>query len=208
MTLNDFLPYVQPELPGCPIPTIQARLGSVLDAFCRQTLCWTQSLEPVRLVAGQNEYEVETDAPVYLLLSAACDGQRLELTSEADLRLEIQAWASRQSARPSKCFLRADGLLMVSPTPSESGGVITAQVAQVPKRPVSTIDDQIARHYVDGIASGVLSRLMAMPGTTWSQPSLVAYHDSVYMSAVNTAMANQAHGFSMSDVSVRPRRFI
>jgi hypothetical protein len=145
---------------------------------------------------------------VYLLMSAACDGQQMELTSEADLRFELQAWQGRTSTRPTKCFMRADGVLMVSPTPTEPGGVITGQLALIPRRPVSTIDDQIARHYVDGIASGVLSRLMAMPGTTWSQPSLVAYHESVYMSAVNTAMANQAHGFSMSDVSVRPRRFI
>jgi hypothetical protein len=208
MTLNDFLPYVQPELPGCPTPTIQARLASVLDEFCRNTLCWTQWMEPVGLTAGASEYEVDADAPVYLLMSAACDGQQMELTSEADLRFELQSWQGRTSTRPTKCFMRSDGVLMVSPTPSESGGVITGQLALIPRRPVTSIDDQIARHYVDGIASGVLARLMAMPGAEWSLPAAVAYHEARYLDAQNAAMANRAHGFSLSDVVVRPRRFI
>lgn len=208
MTLNDFLPYVQPELPGCPIPTIQARLASVLDEFCRKTLCWTQWMDPVGLIAGVSEYEIDADAPVYLLLSAACDGRQLDLTSEADLRFDLKAWQGLVSTRPTKCFMRADGVLMVSPTPTEPGGVITGQLALIPRRPVTTVDDQIARHYVDGLASGVLARLMAMPGVTWSQPSAVAYHEARYLDAQSAAMADKAHGFSMSDVVVRPRRFI
>ena len=210
MTLNDFLPYVQPELPGCPIPTIQARLGSVLDEFCRKTKCWTQWMEPIELFEGESEYETDADsgALVYLLLSAACDGQRMHLSSEAEMRSNLQAWQLRSSTRPTKCFMRADGTLVVSPTPNESGGLITGQLALTPRRPVTRIDDQIAQHYIDGIASGVLARLMAMPGTPWFQPTLVPYHEARHTDAENAALANQAHGFAMSDVVVEPRRFI
>jgi len=50
--------------------------------------------------------------------------------------------------------------------------------------------------YYDGILSGVLANLQAMPGKAWAEPSMVAYHRSVFESAMMTARQNVSAGFN------------
>lgn len=50
--------------------------------------------------------------------------------------------------------------------------------------------------YYDGILSGVLANLQAMPGKAWADPSMVAYHRDIYESAINTAKSDVSSGLN------------
>lgn len=50
--------------------------------------------------------------------------------------------------------------------------------------------------YYDGILSGALASLQAMPGKAWVEPSMVAYHRDIYDSAINAAKSDVRSGFN------------
>ena len=50
--------------------------------------------------------------------------------------------------------------------------------------------------YYDGILSGALAGLQAMPGKSWSQPSMVAYHKDVFDATVMSAKNDVTNGFN------------
>ena len=50
--------------------------------------------------------------------------------------------------------------------------------------------------YYDGILSGALANLQAMPGKAWAEPSMVAYHREIYESAITSAMSDVSAGLN------------
>lgn len=50
--------------------------------------------------------------------------------------------------------------------------------------------------YYDGILSGALASLQAMPGKAWAEPSMVAYHREIYESAIITAKSDVSSGLN------------
>lgn len=50
--------------------------------------------------------------------------------------------------------------------------------------------------YYDGILSGALASLQAMPGKAWVEPSMVAYHREIYESAINAAKLDVRSGLN------------
>ena len=50
--------------------------------------------------------------------------------------------------------------------------------------------------YYDGILSGALANLQAMPGKAWTDPSMVAYHREIYESAIITAKSDVSSGLN------------
>lgn len=50
--------------------------------------------------------------------------------------------------------------------------------------------------YYDGILSGALAHLQAMPGKAWVDPSMVAYHREIYESAITSARSDVSAGLN------------
>lgn len=50
--------------------------------------------------------------------------------------------------------------------------------------------------YYDGILSGALAHLQAMPGKAWVDPSMVAYHREIYESAITSAISDVSAGLN------------
>lgn len=50
--------------------------------------------------------------------------------------------------------------------------------------------------YHNGILSGTLARLQAMPGKAWSDPSMVAYHLGIFETAIKSARSDVENSFN------------
>lgn len=61
--------------------------------------------------------------------------------------------------------------------------------------------------YYDGILSGVLANLQAMPGKAWTDPNMVAYHRSIFEDAVTRASSDIDSSFNRerSNYDIRPQ---
>ncbi len=47
MIWSDFYSWVLPSVQGCPNPTLDLHIRQSAIEFCRRTLCWVRTLDPV-----------------------------------------------------------------------------------------------------------------------------------------------------------------
>lgn len=211
MLIDDFLSYVLVETPGCPIPMARMQVISAADEFCRQSRCWNEFQDFITLVDGVNEYDIDSpaDAVAHVVLGAWVGSVALTPASIAELQLVLPAWRVATGNLPryyNKMLDRSS--IAVYPIPAGSlGAQLSLRVSYAPSASAKTIPDFLAERYREAIASGTKSRLMAMPGQPWSNPSLVSYYRDIFVSGMAIAQAELLHEQSPGLVTVRPRAF-
>jgi hypothetical protein len=211
MLLTAFHPFVATEVIGCPEPTINQALLLAAIEFCRETKSWTEIQEPITLVDDAFEYEM--DAPSGALVQTVRDvwigSRRLTPVTVAGLQNVMPDWATMQASEPSYYNMAGElPLLRVYPVPmGTTGQALVVRATYVPKTNAATLPDFLGQRHMEGIASGAKARLMAMPGTPWSNPELAIYYRSLYDQSILNVRIEEAHDRVPGTIRVQPRSF-
>lgn len=207
---ESFLPYVLPDVPGCPeIAAIQAIRNTVID-FCEKSLVVQADLDPVSLSAGTADYDLEppSNRLVTKIIKLFYKNQELPPfgqdfvpsatfynpdATDGDSRSEPRGWSQKDERTFS-----------VFPVPKVAeSNAITIRAALKPTRASSSCDDVLFEDYVEYLAAGAKARLMLQPNKAYTNPNLVVTQNQLYMQGVNMARQRVSRGHTRANLRVK-----
>lgn len=211
MKVEDFLKYVLPEVPGAPDEIASRAVVLATDEFLRNTLAWEIISDPIDLVAGERDYDMEVvpGALALTIRSVWTRNGELKPVTMSELQDRLPDWQVAQGTEPRFYnMVKGFGTLSVYPTPIEPfTSQLTFHSVYTIKKTSTTIPDDIVEQYLDAIASGAKARLMIMPGVSWSNPQLAVAHKQLFDDAVVKARIDAHLSRVPGSPRVRPIRF-
>ena len=190
MIWSDFYPWVLPSAQGCPNPTLDLHIRQAAIEFCRRTLCWVRTLDPIE--ANGMDIRFDLDLPsqtqAVKLMAVAINGlEYLLVDTQRGLQLV------RQGSGADFSFTQDKLTLDVHPLRAR-GDRIEVDMALAPSFNAISIETDVASPYVHEIAQGALATLQMMTGVAWSEPNLAAANKLLFNQRVATVAMHFARG--------------
>ena len=190
MTLDDFLPYILPNAKGCPavLATLNARLAVI--ELCRNALIWREYQTSVTTVALQTAYAYAPAAnqQVVKLLSMTLAG--------VDTPVLDPAMGKTLDTAGNVGPYAYGGILGFELRPAQEAGLaVVTYSAVAPSITATTIPDSMGR-YIEEIANGALSRILAKKDKEYSDPNGAALAMGLWTQAIDSAKTDAMEGFS------------
>jgi hypothetical protein len=206
-SLSDFLPHVLPHVPGCAVPLALQQIRHVCIDFCTKAPIVQVELDPIDVLAGQAQYDIDTPpgTDVSLILTATWRGLPLPVLTGGKAG---QILANRPTGQPSGLVQAADNTFTLNSTPTEAQrGAIGLLVSTRPTRTAMSVADVLLNDYAHEIGLGVVARLVVLPGQPFSAPGNAAYYKGEYERARTEARIEAERSFGAASHQVRPRAF-
>lgn len=151
--LSALHPYIVPQFPTIPEPAVDLAIVDAAIQFCRDSLVWQETTDPVQVIPGIAEYDVEpvSSAEPIRVLAVALSHRVLDraVLAGADI---TQAGDPVAFVQPVPRLVR---LVDVPDAPAE----LIMRLALEPKQGASTLDDGLIRYWRDPIAAAARQRL-------------------------------------------------
>lgn len=212
MRLDDFLPFLLVDVPGCPDPTAKQALVLAAMEFCRESQCWDEAQAPFSLVAGQRDYDLESPSGGRCLLvrNVWMGARELRPTTMQELQLVIPKWSETSTNEPTYYNAAIDRQqISFYPTPDGTSATqVVIRAVYAPSSSATSLPDFLGDRYLEEIVSGAKARLMATPGQTYSKADAVAFHREKFDNGIAKAKSEMMHDRVQGLVTVRPRQFI
>lgn len=210
-TLSDFYPYVLPEVPGCPEPTVDIAIRSALIEFCEKSLVVQRDLDPLTVVKGIVDYDLEppTDQLVSKILRVWYKGAELSPTapdniSAPEVYNRLFTGASVERSDPRIYLQKDDVTVSVYPIPKDTvANGLTVRVALKPTRAAEAIENVLFQDYAEAIAHGAKYRLLSMASKPWTNGPAASASFAAYNAGINTARQRASRGGTRADVRIR-----
>lgn len=164
------LPDVISMVPACPEVIAERAIRSAAIELCEKTDVYQQQLDPITVVAGIYEYDLEppTGTVVHRIVWMTHEGKTLEPVSSGLLEQRKENW--RNDTGTPEYFIK-QGLSIVNLVPVPSATISQAVEIRVALKPTQTstaCDDEIMTDYRDAIINGAIFRLCRMPAKDWT----------------------------------------
>lgn len=214
--LSEFLPYLLPNVPGCPEPMAEQALRSACIEFCRISLL-VQDVTTDSLVANVADYTVEVP------------------TSNVLVKV-LGVWVGDKELQPASVEMVSSGLALRGPTVKETvtsnfplvyfqktptssdislypvpneayADGLAVRSAFAPSRTASSVADVLYTNWAEEIAQGALARLHAMPGLPFTNPGLAAAFSQMFAAATRRAANVARSGQLAAAARVKPASF-
>ena len=165
--LADFERFVVPFVEGAPAPAVDDAIVDAAVEFCTRTRLLRVFLDPVTLVPGTAEYELdapEGDTQIVDVVAAWLPEGRLTSKTRPELE-EIfpDGWAWRQvgsTAEVRHFFCRLPGIIQLVPSVTvKAPRALRLEVAYAPKRNAQQLPDVLLDRYAEHLGNGALARL-------------------------------------------------
>ena len=197
MIWSDFYPWVLPSVQGCPNPTLDLHIRQAAIEFCRRTLCWVRTLDPVQ--ANGMDIRFDLDLPsqtqAVKLMAVAVNGlEYLLVDTQRGLQLV------RQGSGADFSFTQDKLTLDVHPLRAR-GNSIEVDMALAPSFNASSIETDVASPYLQEIAQGALATLQMMTGVAWSDSVLAGANKALFNQRVATVAMHFARGQGAAKVA-------
>lgn len=179
-----YAPLASVHLPGCPDITLKQALAFSAADFCERSQVWRVDLDPETTVAGEPLYEFYFSGVLERFVELTCDGGRLEATHPSLLQ---SGW-NAESGAPTHFFIVEDASVRLYPTP-DAEYVLGGTAVLKPSKVATGTEKFIYETHAETIVSGALARLLAIPGTVWSNPQLAVAFSQIYERGIDAAFA-------------------
>ena len=192
MNWDKFYPHVLPYVIGCPLPTVDHHIKQAVIEFCRRTLCYSVTLDPITGDGAATNFEldlpVKTD--IVKIEGLAVNGRNCGLVDTRQGRELV-----RSHFRGDFAFTEDNSTINVFPAP-DLGYEILVDVSLTPNQDATSIENGFIEQYIRDIAYGVLENLMLIPKTTWENIAMAQINGAKFNSAVSTVAAKISRGRS------------
>lgn len=212
--IKEFVKYVQPDVPGCPLPLIEREIREIIQQFCEDTWILQQTLA-VGITSDDIDTSLNNQVSIDLTNIVGTAYRPIFLV-ELDIdwvpyealewRHEITHNALILNTRNKKFFYFSGNTTLVL-YPISKVCSIRVTISYKPLKNTTSYDDLFYEDYVDTIAAGVRSRLFKMPGKAWTNPQAADLEWRNYQRGVNRASKNVRYGFRKKSMAVQPRTF-
>jgi hypothetical protein len=216
VNLTQFFPFVLPSVLGCPDPTLLQAIRSACVDFCTTTLM-VQELVPLSVATGSQDYEVDVPSQMQLVkvLGVFLEDTWLEPVSVESVRKGVALRGDVGSAQashstPTAYFQKTPTTPEISLYPLPIVDItegLTVRAAFAPTRSATSVDNTLYDHWVEAIAAGALSRLMALPGQPYTNPAEAAAMRAQFSAATRSASILARTGRIAASSRVSPKRF-
>lgn len=187
MLWRDFEPYVMPFVSGCPLPVLEHHARLVAMDFCRRTLCFTRTLEPLMAMAADIEMEPPRHTQIVKVKAVAVDGKEVALASHGRGNALLRSGHTGDLA-----FTEDNRTLFVYPVVPRAQVVVDAALA--PTLTATGLDDLIAGEYAQDMAHGIIAAIQRIPKQDFTDMAASAVSEQLYRSRITTVAAKIARG--------------
>jgi hypothetical protein len=190
VTWDEFFAYVAPQCPGAPEPLLTQYVRAAAIEFCRRTGCWTRTLDPLTVVAGQTAIALPLDEGQEVARLQCVMVGELEYTvrdRKNALRAQRRNWSGREAWTDDRQELQ------LYPWP-DVGTVVTLDVTLKPSEDAEGLDDDVGLQHVRAIAAGALSHLLDLSNTAWRDSSKALTEAGRFEDAIGRAAFNEMRG--------------
>lgn len=205
--IQEFLPYVLPYAPGCTDPLAEQYIRDVCIDFCTVSSIVQVTLDPIDIVKGEVEYDIETPTgtETTFILAASYRGMPLSIEKDGD---SVFLGTAIPEGTPSAVKQTPSNSFTLNRVPQfNEQGAIQMLVATKPSRSAVSMAD-ILLEYGYEIGMGVVARLALIPEPGFPKPQLAPVHAAIYETAKNTARIRAERTYGSAAARVRPRRFM
>ena len=150
------------------------------------------------------------DARIVTVRDIWASNRKLRPVTMPQLFELIPNWQTATGSEPTYYNASADWRsIRIYPIPIEANlAKLTMRAAYAPTLTATTLPDEIVTKYLDGLLGGTKSRLMLMPGKTWSNVQMAAAYRTQYTDQVVKAKIDDLHDRVQGSLSVRPVPFM
>ncbi len=164
--IEDFLPYVMPEVPGCPPNIATTYITLAVINFCAESWAWNVWTEKETFPAGESE---------------------IPLTYPTQSKPDGIMQARKNDENYSLHYLGLeDGVVQLDQELKQSAD-FQFKIALKPTQGATIIPEWIFEDYVETIAAGTKHKLMSMVGQPWANPNSAAYNYDVFRKGISQA---------------------
>lgn len=186
-----FFPYVQPQVPACPDPSLVMAIRNACIQFCEDTLFLNDTIDSVQAAVGNNLYDLDapTGQTVSKIKRLFFDGRELfhKTPDELNGLYGVTDWQTTTGTPLFFTQLATDQFMLV-PVP-EATGSISGQVAYKPTRASTTVDSRLLEKYAEVIALGALARVYLQPDQPYTNPSNALAAGAMFSAGISNAKA-------------------
>jgi hypothetical protein len=210
---TSFLDYVLPHVPGCTNELALHEIKNTIIDFCEKSLVLQADQEPVTIIAGINEYDLDPpkDRLVVKILRAWYKAIPLEAVAPDAVNTSAvynpNSGVTITKADPRWYIQKDPRTYTLYPIPKDTARLaLTMRLALKPTRAVTSIDDIIFEEYVEIIGHGAIARLAISPGKPYTNLDLAMGRASLYQAGLNVARDRAQKGYARANRRVQLRR--
>lgn len=202
-SLDDFLTFLMPYVPGCPDPLARQALVQSAIEFCSRTEI-AQELSTLTLHAGTDTYDLDVPNQQVLVnvLEVVYEGRVIDAVSYPVAQLP--------PGRPQGVLkpLPESTELTVVPAPdAASATTLTVRAAFRPTPKTTQLVDELFNNWHDAVVQGALKRLCAMPGQMFTSASTVMLATQAFVDYITEARLVARKKRLVQSDRVRPHPF-
>lgn len=201
---------ILPQVPECPeVMVLNATRNSCVE-FCTTTMYWQATVEDVTLLTSELPYALDSSAPsgagvIQPLSIHLSTGQPLGPTTMDELDNKVYDWRNN-TGTPQNYYQPNPTMLELYPHMAGTDTVtLTMRLAFIPLRDSTTVDKILYNYFLEEIAAGALTRLMAVPNKPWSNPDGARYYREFFNNAMTVAAIEAAKSYGRTSSQVQMR---
>lgn len=211
MLIDDLLPQLLADVPGCPDATARAAMVNAAIALCRESQAWREIQDPITLIDGQHTYDLDVpvDAKPVGAASVWLPGRRVVSKTMDQIEVLMPSWQSATGSAPLYFHnVAGASAIRVFPIPQNSQRArLTIRAIYQPKLGATTLPDALIDAAFETILEGARMRLFAMPKKDWSDAGLASAHGTLFNNGVVDLRIRTIHEDTPGTLTVVARRF-
>lgn len=184
------LPYVTPEVIGCPNVVAKNYILQAATELCQRGHVWQYDHPAISVTGGATtalmvQMYPPTGATVAKILDAIYGDIPLEEAGLEKLKKKFVNWRT-ETGEPSYHYLRPGDVVALVPGPLNSD-TLGLTLAMQPDGSTTTLPDALVAGYTLTIAAGAKYYLMMMPGQKWTNPELANFYKEQFYDGIGVA---------------------
>lgn len=181
---DQLLPY----LPGAEPSIVDSQIRKTLREFMKRTTL-VRELFAFTTTSGLDTYKL---TPAFGQVSAIVEARLVD--SQNPLRpISEDERRPTMPDRPRGWFSIVPDLISFYPVP-DGAYPVTVNAVVTLKQTDTTFPEELADHYAEAIAAGVLASMMSMPGKPWTQMQSAALSSRIFSGMIGTIRAKLRDG--------------
>lgn len=185
-----FLPEVMPYVRDVPEVVAVQAIRNACIKFCEETMYLQVNLDPMPVVAGVSEYDLEPDSRGYRVINIveAWNGDQFLIPKSIEELTRIYRVTNWQSleGNPYYYFRPRESVVRLVPTPELTiPNNLRVRAAIAPTRASTTVDRELFERFLEDISFGARARLYDTP----NQPYYDTKASQLYLKRFNDSMA-------------------
>ncbi len=222
VSLDLLIPFVAPEVKGCPTALIKNAIRSAAIRFCDKSEAWRYDIPATDITATQADYTIPVLSETQVVGIKTLFDSDDEITPKSENQLDLEwpklnmtfgynsneryralPWRTETGARAIFYYQKTQDTVTLVPIPdtTKTGG-LTGTIALKPTPTGTLIEQNLYNQFYEELAAGAKAQLMAMPDKDWTNANMVAYYKNLFDAGIAMASGKDARSHQTTNKTV------